>query len=436
MPFRKHIKINHFVALMITLGIVFILVLGAFFLATSFPGALGSPPIQFEIKEIYEFEPWRFTLNDLEISFPRGGKIVPLYVEEKQKAALFWGFAEYHSPEPLPLNNPGGFFVAIDYEILEKQRGDILFMPVENTQQRITVRDILRRQLWLPVIWQGGVPISFFPHGEAVYYYFLDRQGNPVLPPLLDEDPLLVYMSALLYAMIFLVIVLVLYIFSLDHHFSVYWKNLFAYLPPRAALLAVPLMVALALGGELLPVYFDFPELTLASGYAGGLLLFFILARYRRIDSADLGVRRETLRYGYVMALGCIAMIFVVTWGIPREILFKGWPTVADFALLFLLVGLPRELIWRGFIQTTLSRRLGAAGGLFVTVLMAGGVHLLLLLVRSPWLLAYPYAFIEAAVLVPGLALVLGFLYLRTENIISCALLHALLIFLPRILVI
>jgi membrane protease YdiL (CAAX protease family) len=50
-------------------------------------------------------------------------------------------------------------------------------------------------------------------------------------------------------------------------------------------------------------------------------------------------------------------------------------------------------------------------------------------------MLTYPYTYLEALILAPGLAAILGYLYLRTENILACALLHSLIIWLPTIII-
>jgi len=65
---------------------------------------------------------------------------------------------------------------------------------------------------------------------------------------------------------------------------------------------------------------------------------------------------------------------------------------------------------------------------LLLTAVLAGLVHFGTVALSSPELLSYPYILVELLILTPGSAIVLGYLYLRTENILSCALLHGLLL--------
>ncbi len=437
MPLHRFTRVNYFVKLMIMLGVIVVLAVAAFILAYSFPGILASPPLHFETREIYTFEPWAFVLNGMNISFPGGGTIIPLYIEGKQFGVLLLGCGQYGmtSRAGESYRNPTGFFAAMTEEVMAEKQGDIIFMPVERPVNRRRALKILEHQAALPVLWEGFIPLTFRPIAGAAYYYFLDQTGAPLFPPVLLQQPVIPFLAALFYLLLFAMILLVLAIFTADHHYTPYTKQLLQTPPRKTNLVALFPVLLLTMGGELLSLSGVTPAATASAGYWAAILLLICLARSGHIDYLDFGLRRETVLRGYFMAVAAAAMLAVVTSGIPKGIAFAGWDTGATLIRLFVVAGLAREAIWRGYVQTTLSRRFGTTTGLFLTVPVAVTVHLTLLLFTAPWKFAYPYTLVEIAVLVPGLTLVLGFVYLRSENIAACAFLHALVLFLPQILV-
>lgn len=460
MPLARIGKFNYLVKLMLLLAAIFILVLAVFLLVNSFPESLGTPPPAYQIKKSYEFEPWAFSFHDLHVSFPEGGTIVPVYEQEKQKAALILGRGIYENqnspenlkmqdidenlnlpedveylPEDLQMEYPAGIFLMITEEELEGIKEDIIFIPVEESKAGAAIYNIFNRQLGLPVIWSEKIPFAFPPSKSAVYYYFIDQQGDPVLPPVLNQTGGPVYVSGLLYIVFYLIIWLIVLILSLDHRSSSHWKERQNALPGRWELGAVFLTGAMAFGGEILPGTTHLPELLLAAGYGAAILLLFILSRAGKIGYLELGIDRDTCGRGYFIAIMAAVMLLTTILKLPQGIRLQGWQTVTIFVTTFICLGLSREIIWRGFIQNTLGRQFGPAGGLVVTALLVGVVRAGVYFMAAPWMLSYPFTYVEIAVLEPGLAAILGFLYLRTENVLSCALLHTLVIFLPQILV-
>ncbi len=433
---KKLSGMNYFVALMLLLGVIIILGLAAFILVASFPMALGSAPPRFEIKEIYNFEPWSFELNGLSASYPEGGMIIPLFREDKQEAALFISPGTYSTREhDLPAEKPLGLFLMVDNEIFSKTRGDILFMPVENAAARNMALDIYKQQLGLPVLWQQGVPLVFNPGSSTIYYYFLDSTGAPMLPPVVIEPDRNLNGTIALYILFIIIVFLTILIFTLDHHPSRYWNFIHCARPQWPVIAAAIGAAGFALLGELLPSLADLHESGITLGYAvaiGGLIL---LARYKQIDYLDFGLRPDMLKYGYLVVAATTVFYLVMTRGIPGKPTIEGFSTLLDFLIVFFLVALGREMIWRGYIQTALGRLLGSVPGLVVTAILAGLIHYIVVASVTPWLLAYPYTAVEIYVLVPGTALILGFIYMRTENILSSTLLHSLILFLPRIFV-
>ena len=427
---------NYFVSLMILLGVIFLLGITTFFLGAAYPGALGAAPPRHEIKEIYRFEPWSFELGGLLVSYPEGGMIIPIYRENRQEAVLIIGPGEYRSPEhAVPIDAPTGLYLDLGYDLFTEIRGDTLFMPVDDFSALDKALLIYEKQIHLPVVWESGIPLVFPPDGAALYYYFIDSAGNPQLPPAIIEPNNNVPAAIALYALFITVILLTIWVFSLDHHPSRYWKFIHCARPQWPVAAAAIGAAGFALLGELIPALTGLHQAGLALGYAAGAGILILLARFKWIDFLDFGVRPDTMKHGYPIVITAAALFLAVTRGFTGRISINGFASLIDFLILFFLVALAREMIWRGFIQVALGRSFGPVTGLVATAGLAGLVQYIVLAVTEPWLLAYPYTIVETLVLVPGTALVLGFIYMRTENIISSAILHCLILFLPRLIV-
>jgi len=433
---KKLAGINYFIALIILLILIFVLGFAAFILVAYFPGALGAAPPHLEIKEIYEFEPWSFEIDSLSASFPAGGMIMPIFRDNKQEAVLIIGQGEYGSQaRSIPEENPTGLYLDIDVDLFNEIRGDTIFVPVEDINDRETAMHIYKQQQGLPIQWQRGIPLVFYPGGEAMYYYFLDASGRPYLPPVIVEPDNNVTASIVLYALFITVLLLTILAFSLEHHHSRYWKFIHCARPQWPVPVAALGAAGFAFIGELLPSLYELPEISMALGYAAAAGALILLAKMKWIDFLDFGLRRETVKYGYIIVVIVAVLFIVVTRGFPGKLALNGLSSLADFLMLFFLVALAREVIWRGFIQVALGRSFGPIVGLILTAALAGLVHYATLAAAEPWLLDYPYTIVETLILAPGTALVLGFIYMRTENILSSTALHCLILFLPRLII-
>ncbi len=424
-PFNK----NYLVSLIILLAIIAVLAAGAFFLAYYLPGTFAGPPFSYETKDLYSFEPWTFKLDDLEASYPEGGLILPLYRDEKQEAAMIFADGEYTvSGEPLSDQHPAGIFLVINEKIFEEIRSCVILLPSDDPETGLKMKKIYEQQPGLPVIWQKMIPLTFAPAADATYYYFISEDGKALLPPVLHEPPSKFYGSLALYAILTIIILLLMTIFSLDHRPSRYLETLYQTRPGNIALGLAAVAAILALGGELLPLFSGLPEYSLLSGYLLAIALFLILAYYKIIKVRDTGLNWNGLFHGYFLAIAAALMFIIITRGLPRQFSFNGMETAAGLVFSIFVIGLVRELVWRGYIQTILGRQWGVVPGLLLTAMLAGLVHFATVALGTPELLSYPYTLVELLILAPGSAIVLGYLYLRTENILCCALLHGLLL--------
>ena len=262
---------NYLVSLIILLGVVAFLAAAAFLPAYYLPGIFAVPPFKYEAKDVYRFEPWTFEMDHLKVSCPEGGLVLPLYRDEKQKAAIILAEGEYQiSGEPLAGENPAGIFMVIPEELFEEIRGCVIFLPSEDAGAKQRVMQIYEQQRGLPVIWKETIPLTFVPAADSLYYYLLSGEGEALRPPALIEPPVRLYGSLALYAVLFIIVLLLMTMLSLDHRPSRYWEALYQTRPGARALGLAAVALSLALFGELWPIFSGLPTYSLLLGYLPG----------------------------------------------------------------------------------------------------------------------------------------------------------------------
>ncbi len=426
---------NYFVASMILLGITIILVIAVFALTAFIPDALGQPPQEYTITSVCEFEPWHFRIKNLSVNYPEGGIIATVQEANYDRSVMLLGRGtlrcngtEYDQHSAL------GIFMTIEHELFEQIRGDNIFLPIEDRDRLEMVSAVFHRQVGKPTIWESKIPISFHTPDGLSYFYFINPDGGPILPPEVEYSRLNVVGSAAVYTLFVLIMLLVITLFTLDHRYSNYWVHLARTHPGYMGLGLAPLLVAVYAASNIVPLINNWPDYYAFFGYAAGILLLIFLSRRRSIDYLDFGLRRDRIKHGYPLAVIGAVLMIMATRGLPGEVDIGGTGTIVQLPLLFLLISLPREMIWRGYIQTYLSRLTGPNWGLLIMIALATASRLAFILATEPWMFYYPYTYLEIAVLTPGIAAILGYIYLRTENILACALLHSLVIFLPDII--
>ena len=107
------------------------------------------------------------------------------------------------------------------------------------------------------------------------------------------------------------------------------------------------------------------------------------------------------LRNGYVIAVFAAAVLTAATMYRPAAGSPPDPAALAALILAGLVTALGRELVWHGFIQTTLVRKLGTVWGFLATEVLVGLLHLACLASFQPWLLSYPFGWLEL-LLEPG----------------------------------
>jgi len=426
---------NYFIVLLILLALTAMLILSTFIFTAIFPDSLGRGPYEYEVANVCEFEPWAFEVNDLKVYFPQGGIIINLHESENKRSVLLLGDGRYEQGEQtLDSLDTGGLFMVLEFALFEELRGGNIFMPVEDEELLSHVNSISEKQIGIQSIWKDMLPLAFHTNDGLVFYYLVSAEGNPILPPKIALSLSHLLGSFLIYSMFFIIILLVITIFSPDHHYSKYWYLLGKTPPGAFSQLAILPVLLLILTADIIARTASWPVYAPAVGYLAAVLILIFSSKYGKIDYLDFGLRRDRVRHGYLLAVIAAAMLLGITRGIPIGFGSETIMAIISLPLIFLLVALPHEMIWRGYIQAVLSRRLDPTKGLLAMIVLTALVRFIFLAVSAPWLIVYPYTYLEIAVLVPGTAAILGYIYLRTENILCCALMHSLVLWLPGII--
>lgn len=426
---------NNFVALIILLTITTVLVVAIFILTALIPNTLGVKPYDYDVTAVNQFEPWSFEVDGFVVDFPEGGLITTLNESGGGRSYLLLGRGHYdQNGLTRGPDDTGGLFIAVEDFFFEEIRGSNIFLPVEDESVLRQVEDLASKQVGLPSVWNEMVPLVFHSETGLYYYYFLTPEGEPLLPPHTEHTFWSLYGTFSVYIHFILIMLLLISIFTLDHAYSRYWFHLGSTPPGTLSLLMAPFSVIVFTGFKILFYHFGWTGFYSSIGYAIVIVMLVILTRIGKVDYLDLGLRRDRVRHGYFLAVLSALLIILTVRGLPQGICTDDIMDLLQLPLLFLFFGLPRELIWRGFIQAVLSRQLGLTRGLIVMIILASLSRFSFIALTTPWMLSYPYTYLELAVLVPGLAAILGYLYTRTENILACALLHSLVIWLPGII--
>lgn len=427
---------NYFIVLLILLALTAALVITTIILSAVFPGSLGRSPYDYETGPVYEFEPWLFEVDDLKVSFLKGGLITTLHEDEYKRSIMLIGEGYYEDGAiKLDADEAGGLFMVIEHDLFNLIRGSNIFTPIEDQALIGRVEEIAALQKGIPNIWEDIIPLTFHTQEDLIYYYYIASDGKPIFPPHCNGDIKQFLGPFLIHFLIFLIIMLIMTIFSPDHRYSRYWIHLGSTPPGLYSLAIMPFIIALLITSKILVHINEWPEYYSTLTYL--LIIFFLYfsSRYGKIDYLDLGLRRDRIKHGYLLAIITALSLIIVIGGIPEGWAFEKESALISLLSIYFLIGLPHELIWRGYIQAFLSRQLDPTRGLLIMIFLTAAAHYLFMITTAPWMINYPYAYLEALILVPGTAALLGYLYLRTENILACAFLHTLIFWLPVIII-
>ncbi len=426
---------NYFVAMIFLLIITILLVISAFIVTAFMPGALARMPYQYEMESAHQFEPWSFEIEELGAAFPDGGVIINLKQTGQYRSDLLLGEGTYYNKNELvDSDNIGGLFIVTENQYFEEIRGDNIFIPVEDEALLNHLEEISETQKGIPTLWEDTIPLTFHKENNLVYYYFINPDGEPLMPPASNYSDLTIFGAFLVHILFLAILGMVITMLSPDHRYSKYWIQLGKTRPTLFSLLIILVIVIILTINKTAVVIFDYPNYYLALGYGLVIIVLIIADKLNKIGYLDFGLRQDRLKNGYFLSIVAAALIVLAIRGLPNGFEIESREQFLQLLMLFFLLALPREMIWRGYIQAKLSRRFGVNFGLILMSIMAAAVHSITLEVTDSWMFLYPYTYLEIALLVPGTAMILGYLYLRTENILACAVLHSLILWLPGII--
>ncbi len=428
---------NYFVGLFIMLGVVLIFVFLAFIITSFIPESLGSKPINYSTEASYQFEePWTIETDFLHISFPEGGLISFLHETEDSKSILIIGKTEeVEMNASQDKDNVGAIFMVIDNDFFNKIRADIIFLPIESSHLLETVDKFADNLVGVPTVWADTMPISFQAYNDIQYYHLIAEDGTPVLPPEARYSTAGITGAFFLYAIFIFIVIIIITILSPDHRYSRYWNHIHDTQPAAYNRYLVPLVLIALIASTSIVHMLSLDNYIL---FIINILILFFIAVSSRLGKADhltFGFRLDKLGHGYLVAVITAFIIVLGFQGLPEGIDFQGAATFSHFFYLLFLVALPQELIWRGYLLTTLSRWINPSASLIIIALFALITKGILYIATQPCMLLYPFTYLELFIFVPGMAFILGYIYLRTENIMSCALLHGLILFLPGLFI-
>jgi len=423
---------NRLLILAVLLALVFIVSLSALLVISYVPEAKGTSTPDYQIEQVEKFnESWEFSLKELQISFPEGGHFARVLVNERTKGALFWGEGDYKHPEETIPDQTSGIFVLVEGDVLFNQRGDIYFTEANGDKAR-ELEQAFKQQEGTPelsLLMGAGIPLTFTPHNSSFYLEFLDKDGTTI-STLHNFSPETPWFSGLLYLLILAVIFILLQIMSLNFTTRKFEGEEISSLTEILA--AAGVLTVIFITHYIIELW-EWHYYYHSIGYALATLILLTLARVKVISLKYFGLEQAKWSSGYLLAVITGVFFLAVPLEGIRGIqeLLPG-NLILHLVAVFFCAALLNELIWRGYIQVFLSQLTGCYMGLFLTSLLSGGFYFALVYLTNPSLFNYPFVFVEIVVLVPATALILGYLFLKTKNILSCALLHTLIILLPQ----
>ena len=426
---------NYFVALLILLVVTTLLVISAFVLTAFFPNSLGSTESEFDLISAYYFEPWSIETEEFNITYPDGGTIVTVEETGNKRSFLLLGEGDYrYFGNMLPESSPGGIFIKVEDFYFEVIRGSIIFLPVDDPNELAQIEKVIEKQRDATVIWQDTIAISFTGEENPLNFYFISAAGEPLLPPYVNVSALSLFVTYVIYFLFAVIMFLIIAIFTFDHGYSRYWHHLVGIKPGVKVSLTAFLSIIFLVIATIYFTYYNLSPFYLSIAYFCILFILVVLSRKGVIDYLDLGLRQERIRYGYLIAFLTAILIIGTVNGLPKGICFDDSQLLLNLPVIYLLICLPRELFWRGFILPVFCRQWVINKGLLFMAILTGLTRLAVIAAIEPNMLLYPYIYLEIAVLVPGLAAILGYLYLRTENILASTFMYSLILWLPDVI--
>ncbi len=435
-----HLKLNPVAVFFVVLFLIVCCSVTAFYIATESKDAIGAPPSHFVIKEIYQNEPWTFQVDHYSISLPRGSYIGPVYLEDQLIGIVVQSEGGYlEDTNTRRRHRLDNFFLTMNYETYLEIKGDTLFLTLENPvlQRRITA--VARTLIWLPEV-QGIVyPRIFLPPADTTSFYL---EGGETIPPTdggitINNQPLIYF-----FGLVVLIVLLTIYLLTMDLDRNNRLTRLYAAKPMMgekftAAFFLTVLLIA-AMQGKLHNLKAAAVHTDMIIFYWVIICLLLLLHKKQFISAQAFGLASGWRSYCRSMIIVPVILLMIIlfsTLQFPSGVnKYAATEQVPLQFLIFFSYALGVEFFWRGFLQTFLERLWGKVVGL----LLVTALFILPLFLATYQTAGLPLPQAEAMYVFyffPLTALLLGYLYQRSQNLLSVALLHALLLLLPGLIV-
>ena len=400
---------------------------------------IGTLAPAFSFQEVYFSEAWSFDAEQYRVQLPEKALIAPVYQEGTFMGMTFQAEGGTVVPRGSTERQKasGGFFM-MDNETFLQAKGDTLFAPVEDRTLKNRLILSARQLTVLPSLQAIIHERTFIPEMEKGYAYLEKNNGTA----LTDLDSIVVENRPWLVIYFGLQIMMALVfaqILSLDLAVPRPTAYTLKSTPSRweAAACLLSLFLLYTLHGYMdLPAFDPTFNPYAVLTYLGILAVLAILAWRQLIPRQTFGLTVQNLLRSAVIALVLALMLTVFSaLKLPESLAVEPLQAAAAlFALLF-VSSLAKELFWRGFFQTLLERITGRLGGLLLTTALITGFYVLVAHTHSPEVLMDPVRQLELFFFLPGFSLVLGYVFLRSRNILSSTLLHTLVLFVPQALI-
>jgi membrane protease YdiL (CAAX protease family) len=172
------------------------------------------------------------------------------------------------------------------------------------------------------------------------------------------------------------------------------------------------------------------PVYVLRGAIAAAIILIpvIIALKYSKQNLRSIGLTKSNLKKSLVLGL-LVSLVLVFVIGILSRFLgggFFGFPIPMGYQLLsYLIAGFSEEIIFRGYIQSRIAARFGSANGILAGALFYAAYNFPLgfFCFSGNIGLAAVYGALRFA---PGL--VYGYIFNRTQNVVSSSVVHALLV--------
>ncbi len=280
---------------------------------------------------------------------------------------------------------------------------------------------------------QGGDIVISYPAYDNLVLRFPASTSQQIPFFLLFAKPAIIPISIAIFVTAGALILLMIMLLTIDID-SAFELDRFKHLGRAAETLVLITVLGLAGAGNWIAARHSLSTTGQSLIALGLLVLVLNVTRARHLQFIDLGLTlRNIWRSVVSAALVGFAVVCVGTLSYPRGIQDMDSASFVDLTVWsFLIVGLARELLMRGYVLTSLTRLLGRFWGLVVTSLASSLLYFVPLLLTAGLHGLHPTHYSQAAI-VFGMATLTGYLYQRTGNIAAPSIARGIIEFLPKI---